>query len=108
MTAADRNFWGVTFSHKPTQFFATLGTAGQTYLVEGDLVSKQLRVIADGVECPSLSPDDTRIAFKHKESIGFFGAADLEANRQRPLNGAEKAIARELERLKVERGLSKR
>jgi hypothetical protein len=71
--AADFNFWGVTFSNKPSKFFATLGTAGQTYLVEGDLETKQLRVIADGVECPSLSPDDTRVAFKHREAIGSQG-----------------------------------
>jgi hypothetical protein len=71
--AADFNFWGVTFSHKPNQFFATLGTAGETYLVEGDLETKQFRVIANGVECPSLSPDDTRIAFKHREPTGSQG-----------------------------------
>jgi hypothetical protein len=41
--APDFNFWGVTFSHRD---------------------SDRMQVIADAVECPSVSPDDTRIAFK--------------------------------------------
>jgi len=64
--AVDFNYWGVTFGRHPAKFFATLGTAGHTYLVEGDVTNKRITVIADGVECPSLSPDDTRIAFKKK------------------------------------------
>jgi len=63
---ADFNYWGVTFGRDSSTFFATLSTAGQTYLVEGDVARKRVTVIADGVECPSLSPDETRIAFKKK------------------------------------------
>lgn len=61
----DRNFWGVTFVDDTT-FYATAGmtTSGLTYLVEGDVASKTLTSIATNVECPSLSPDGTRIAFK--------------------------------------------
>src|SRR5262249_11786971 len=54
-------------------FYVTLGTGGKTFLVEGDLSTRQLRVIADDVECPSLSPDDRRIAFKHRETGGASG-----------------------------------
>lgn len=64
--AADFNFWGVTFSRDANRFFATLGTNGVTHLVEGDLSTRRMRVIADGVECPSLSPDGRRIAFKRR------------------------------------------
>jgi hypothetical protein len=71
--APDFNFWGVTFAHDPRRFYATLGTGGNTFLVEGDLSTHQLRVIAEGVECPSLSPDDRRIAFKHRETGGASG-----------------------------------
>lgn len=67
--AVDFNYWGVTFGSDPAKFFATLGTAGHTYLVEGDVANKRMTVVADGVECPSLSPDETRIAFKKKTEM---------------------------------------
>ncbi|WP_239453229.1 MULTISPECIES: hypothetical protein [Microbacterium] len=61
----DRNYWGITFVDDTT-FYATAGltTASQTYLVKGDLETRTLTAIAEDVECPSLSPDGTRIAFK--------------------------------------------
>lgn len=59
----DRNFWGVTFVDD-TQFYATAQTGGMTYLVRGDLAARTLTAAAEGVECPSLSPDGKRIAFK--------------------------------------------
>lgn len=62
----DFNFWGVTFTHTPGEFYATLGTAGHTYLVRGDIEAARVDVLRDGVECPSLSPDGTRLAFKEK------------------------------------------
>ncbi len=65
-TAVDFNFWGVTFAGDSNRFFVTLGTGGTTYLVEGDLAVRHGRVLRAGVECPSLSPDNTRIAFKHR------------------------------------------
>ncbi len=62
----DFNFWGVTFARESGVFYATLGTGGHRYLVRGDLASKTMEVLRDGVECPSLSPDNTRIAFKQR------------------------------------------
>jgi hypothetical protein len=66
MHAADFNFWGVTFAPDDNRFYATLGTAGRTYLVQGDLARRQVRVMTDGVECPSLSPDGTTIVYKQR------------------------------------------
>lgn len=65
----DRNYWGVTFVDDNT-FYATAGltTQGKTYLVEGDLEARTLTALAENVECPSLSPDGTRIAFKRVTS----------------------------------------
>ncbi len=60
---ADRNVWGVTFVDDQT-FYATVATRGTTYLAQGDLVARTLTTVARDVECPSLSPDGTRIAFK--------------------------------------------
>ncbi|MGQ0837851.1 TolB family protein [Actinokineospora sp.] len=62
--AVDTNFWGVTFAADDTRFYATMSTGGKRYLVEGDLAAKTVRTLAENVECPSLSPDGTRIAYK--------------------------------------------
>ncbi|MEU9374176.1 TolB-like translocation protein [Streptomyces sp. NPDC048255] len=64
--AADHNFWGVTFAADDNRFYATLATGGRTHLVEGDLRARELRVLRENVECPSLSPDGARIAFKKR------------------------------------------
>jgi hypothetical protein len=71
---ADANFWGVTFSRDGQGFYVTLGTGGKTLLVQADLATRRARVVHDNVECPSLSPDGTRVAFKRKVA-GAAGAA---------------------------------
>jgi hypothetical protein len=70
LTAPDFNYWGVTFARDGVTFYATLGTNGQKYLVRGDTRSRQVDVLRGGVECPSLSPDERRIAFKRETSPG--------------------------------------
>jgi hypothetical protein len=65
----DFNFWGVTFARDENRFYATLWSKGNTYLVAGDLGKRTAQVIHDNVECPALSPDNTRLAFK-KRSVG--------------------------------------
>lgn len=61
--AKDRNFWGVTFAGDDT-FYATAATGGKTWLVRGSLSGRTVTALRADVECPSLSPDGTRIAFK--------------------------------------------
>jgi hypothetical protein len=68
VTAADRNIWGVTFGADDNTFFATAASAGRTWLVRGDLTARTLTAIRDTAECPSLSPDGTRIAYKKDRS----------------------------------------
>jgi hypothetical protein len=65
-TAADFNFWGVTFARESNTFYATLQTAGKTYLVRGDLGLRKLTVVHENVECPSISPDNRLIAYKKR------------------------------------------
>ena len=61
----DFNFWGVTFTQDSNRFYATLASGGVKYLIEGDAARRTARVLRTGIECPSLSPDNTRIAYKH-------------------------------------------
>ncbi|MFE0252376.1 TolB family protein [Streptomyces sp. NPDC059010] len=60
----DVNYWGVTFTDDDNTFYATMYTKGHRYLVQGDFAARSVRTLRDRVECPSLSPDGTRIAFK--------------------------------------------
>lgn len=79
-TSDDFNFWGVTFAQDSDTFYATLDTRGISYLVRGSVRKRQLEVIHSGVECPSLSPDNTRIAFKKRvgaKSLGWWQIAVL-------------------------------
>jgi WD40-like Beta Propeller Repeat len=63
---ADFNFWGVTFVPGGDRFYATLASGGRTWLLEGDLRSRSARVLRGNVECPSISPDGTRLAYKRR------------------------------------------
>ncbi|MET8139614.1 hypothetical protein ABZU32_04810 [Sphaerisporangium sp. NPDC005288] len=65
-SAADLNYWGVTFAADDNRFYATVSSAGKTYLVQGDFAARRMRVLRENAECPSLSPDGTRVAYKKR------------------------------------------
>ena len=78
---ADRNFWGVTFVPDDTTFYATAASGGRTWLVKGDLATRSLVAVRDNAECPSLSPDGSRVAFKTRPegtADGFWAIAVLD------------------------------
>ena len=84
--APEFNFWGVTFAQDSNQFYATLRHGTTTYLVQGDIAARKLTVLHENVECPSLSPDGTRIAFK--KSTGYqwqLTVLDLATMKEIPL-----------------------
>jgi hypothetical protein len=89
VTARDVNFWGVTFARDHDRFYATLATGGKIYLVEGSVRARTMKTIHDGVECPSLSPDGTRIAYKKRVGAGGkrwrLYVLDLRTMRETPL-----------------------
>ena len=66
---ADFNFWGVTFTPDAKDFYATLSTGGKHFLVRGNVESRTATLIHENVECPSLSPDGTRVAYKKRLMI---------------------------------------
>lgn len=69
ISRSDFNFWGVTFLPGARWFYATLSTAGEHYLIKGDILSRTATVIRDQVECPSVSPDGTRVAYKRRKTM---------------------------------------
>ncbi|MFF8913216.1 TolB family protein [Streptomyces sp. NPDC015032] len=88
--APDVNYWGVTFARDDNRFYATVSTKGRTYLVEGNMRNWSAKVLRQNAECPSLSPDNTRIAFKKKVSDDPAApwrlyALDLRTMRETPL-----------------------
>jgi hypothetical protein len=85
--AIDFNFWGVTFAQDSNRFYATLRSYNTTYLVQGDIASRKLTVLRENVECPSLSPDGTRLAFKKLTSTGTWQLTvlDLATMQETPL-----------------------
>ncbi|MFE5791409.1 hypothetical protein ACFQ8C_02415 [Streptomyces sp. NPDC056503] len=88
--APDVNYWGVTFAADDNRFYATVSTGGRTRLVEGDLAAWSARALRENVECPSLSPDGTRIAFKKRVSEGprepwRLYVLDLATGREHPV-----------------------
>jgi hypothetical protein len=98
--AADFNFWGVTFGHDSNVFYATLATGGSTYLVKGELGLRRLTVIHDGVECPSLSPDERLIAFKKRVSgTGYWRpyVLELATMTERPIAAETRNIDDQME-----------
>ncbi|MDX8031670.1 hypothetical protein SK803_15705 [Lentzea sp. BCCO 10_0856] len=75
LTASDANYWGLTVGSDDRTFYATLASGGFTWLVKGDLVSKSVTSLRRDAECPSLSPDGTKVAYKKR--IGRLGPWDL-------------------------------
>lgn len=61
---ADRNFWGVTFAADGDTFYVTVAFDGENWLARGSLRSRGITTLRDDAECPSLSPDGRRVAYK--------------------------------------------
>ncbi|MFG3283738.1 TolB family protein [Streptomyces sp. NPDC048111] len=89
--AADTNYWGVTFAADDRLFYATMATGGHTHLVRGDLAARTVTALHTNVECPSLSPDGTRIVYKKRvaglpaDAPWRLYALDLATGRETPL-----------------------
>jgi hypothetical protein len=106
--AVDFNFWGVTFASDSDTFYATLDTGGVSYLVRGSVSSRRMAIVRPGVECPSLSPDNTRIAFKKRvgaRSLGWWQIAvvDLASTRETILTRETRSVDDQVEWLDNDR-----
>ena len=67
----DANFWGVTFAADDRTFYATMAADGRTWLVRGDLNTRTVHTVLADIECPSLSPDGTGLAYKRRNGDGW-------------------------------------
>ena len=56
----------MTFARDHNTFYATLASGGDTYLVRGDLRERTMVTLRRNAECPSLSPDGTRVVYKKR------------------------------------------
>jgi hypothetical protein len=66
LRSVDRNFWGVTFADDDDTFYATAASGSTTWLMRGSLKGKTMNSLHTDAECPSLSPDQTKIAYKKR------------------------------------------
>jgi hypothetical protein len=89
ISAPDVNYWGVTFARNHDRFYATLATRDKIYLVEGSVSARTMKTIHPDAECPSLSPDGTRIAYKKRVGAGRkrwrLYVLDLDTMKETPL-----------------------
>lgn len=86
--AADANYWGLTVGSDDRTFYATFLGAGRRWLVRGDLSARTLETVRAGPECPSLSPDGKRLAYKKTTKwVGRWELAvlDLASGQERVL-----------------------
>jgi dipeptidyl aminopeptidase/acylaminoacyl peptidase len=100
--APDFNFWGVTFTQDSNRFYATLSSRNRIYLVEGDVGTKTAHVLREDVECPSLSPDNQRLAFKRRVPAGTgfrweIHLLDLASGEERALTAERRNVDDQVE-----------
>lgn len=86
LRAADLNIWGVTFVGGD-EFYATAASGGRTWLVHGDFAARTLTAVRENAECPSISPDRTRVAYKVDRGERRWGLAVLDL-----ATGAERVL----------------
>jgi Tol biopolymer transport system component len=89
--AKDFNFWGVTFTPDSRGFYCTLSSDRKHYLVRGDMKTRTASVVHENVECPSVSPDGTRVAYKKRFAAGHrlqwqLHVLDLASSTETPLS----------------------
>jgi hypothetical protein len=99
---ADFNFWGVTFARDSKTFYVTVSSGAIFYLVRADATTLHGEVIGEGVECPSLSPDNRRIAFKKRQILNGrlvwrLALFDLATGRQNLVSGETRSVDDQVE-----------
>jgi dipeptidyl aminopeptidase/acylaminoacyl peptidase len=99
---ADFNYWGVTFARDSNTFYVTVSSGGIFYLVRADATTRRGEVIGEGVECPALSPDNRRVAFKKRQTtngrlVWRLALLDLASGRQDLVGGETRSVDDQVE-----------
>jgi dipeptidyl aminopeptidase/acylaminoacyl peptidase len=77
ITPVDRNYWGVTFLDDDT-FYLTVAFDGRPWLARASLSRKEVTTVRADAECPSLSPDGRKVAYKKMQTSGGWRIAVLD------------------------------
>ena len=83
----DRNFWGVSFADDDT-FYVTVSFGNEYWLARGSMQSRSIETVHDRAECPSLSPDGSRVVYKKRQggdNSWRLAVLELATNRERLL-----------------------
>lgn len=93
------SYWSVTFTEDGNKFFATLASLEETYLVSGDIGARVVNVLRENVECPSLSPDGKRLAFRKRVENGDrrLHVLELSTLTDRPLASESRSVSDQVE-----------
>jgi len=82
--------WGGVTAFVVGHAYATLAAGPRTWLIKGSIKARKAHTIHENVECPSLSPDGTRIGYKkavgHDPTVWRFHVLDLATGRETPLS----------------------
>ncbi|MBU4215387.1 MAG: hypothetical protein KJ792_12110 [Actinobacteria bacterium] len=69
-TTADRNFWGVSFIDDDTFYVSAASqSAGKTWIATGKISTRTISTLREGGECPSVSPDRSKVAYKKVQRV---------------------------------------
>jgi hypothetical protein len=83
----ERNYWGVTFVDED-EFYVTVSFGGDTWLARGSVRAERIQTLRKTAECPSVSPDHDRVAYKKREGAGWrIAVLDLASDREKVLPG---------------------
>jgi hypothetical protein len=94
------NYWGVTFDPGDAdRFYVTVSIRGRPWLARGSISGGTAETLRPDVECPSISPDGKRIAFKKRRANGrHWDPAVLElASGRETVLPAEKGVDDQIE-----------
>jgi hypothetical protein len=92
LAQVNRNYWGATFAADDDHFFVTAASGNTTWLARGSVADHSMEALRTNAECPSLSPDGTKVAYKKRvgtQGTGLWQLAvlDLATNTEVLLDG---------------------
>lgn len=87
LKAANRNYWGVTFAADNDTFYVTVASGATTWLARGSIQRGTMTALRTDAECPSLSPDGSKVAYKkrlgnRKAGVWRLAVLDLATNTE--------------------------